>query len=254
MLSSLRIVLVEPAGPLNVGSVARVMKNMGLKKLVIVNPKCEIDGEEARKMAVHAADILETATQVDSIPAALVGCERAAATTSRERGTATSLLHPQECLPWLLEAPSALIFGPEDRGLSNEELKYAQQFIRIPSSEIYPSLNLAQAVAICCYELYQLAPVKQTQTPAPLPSQAAPLEQMEGYYQHLETVLLKIGYLHPHTAASRMEKFRILLNRAMPKETEIAMLRGILRQVEWAIKKTTEEDTPASNQQHKQDS
>jgi tRNA/rRNA methyltransferase len=211
------------------------MKNMGLEKLVIVNPKCDVLSEEARKMAVHAADILETATQVESIPAALTGCERAAATTSRERGNATLLSHPQECFPWLLEAPSALIFGPEDRGLSNEELKYAQRFVRIPSSEIYPSLNLAQAVGICCYELYQLAPTQKTQTSAPVISQSASLEQMEGYYQHLEEVLLKIGYLYPHTAASRMEKYRLLLNRAMPKEAEIAMLRGILRQMEWAI-------------------
>lgn len=233
-LSKLRIVLVEPAGPLNVGSVARVMKNMGLQHLVIVNPQCDIVSEEARKMAVHAADILETATQVENIPAALTGCERAAATTSRERGSATLLSHPQECFPWLLEAPSALIFGPEDRGLSNEELKYAQRFVRIPSSEIYPSLNLAQAVGICCYELYKLANQK-TQTAAPEARQSASLEQMEGYYQHLEQVLLKIGYLYPHTAESRMEKYRLLLNRAMPKEAEIAMLRGILRQMEWAI-------------------
>ncbi|MCT7951563.1 RNA methyltransferase [Ancylothrix sp. C2] len=245
MLSNLRIVLVEPAGPLNVGSVARVMKNMGLKKLVIVNPQCDVLSEEARKMAVHAADILEAATQVDNIPAALAGCERAAATTSRERGTATALSYPQECLPWLLEAPSALIFGPEDRGLSNDELKYAQRFIRIPSSEIYPSLNLAQAVGICCYELYQLARETTEKTAASEPSQAAPIEEMEGYYQHLEKVLLKIGYFYPHTAASRMEKFRILLNRAMPREAEIAMLRGILRQMEWALKVTGVEDGTA---------
>ncbi|MDX2099502.1 MAG: TrmH family RNA methyltransferase [Leptolyngbyaceae cyanobacterium bins.59] len=139
---------------------------------------------------------------------------------------------------------SALIFGPEDRGLSNEELKYAQRFIRIPSNPAYPSLNLAQAVAICCYELYQmhLEPFDQPIS-APLPTQsedseqeeAASLDILEGYFQHLEAVLLQIGYLHSHTAESRMKKFRRLLNRSSPSKQEVALLRGILRQVGWAI-------------------
>jgi tRNA/rRNA methyltransferase len=193
--------------------------------------------------------------------------------------------------------------------LTNAQLNRAQRLIRIPSSDAYFSLNLAQAVAICCYELYreegrsprevgssatnsvtdvtdvrkkeegrsprevgrekqeeeasfpgsawerisrgsassidatdnlstcyqeQLAP-SQTENPSP-PLTSAPLENLEGYYQQLETVLLKIGYLQPHTAASRMEKFRRLYNRAYPTIQEVAMLRGVLRQTEWAMK------------------
>jgi tRNA/rRNA methyltransferase len=281
--ANIRIVLVEPAGPLNVGSVARVMKNMGLHQLILVNPQCDYLGEEARLMAVRAAEILETAKVVESLAAALVGCVRAIATTGDDcRSQPTKLEAPADALPWLLEAPSALIFGREDCGLTNAELNRAQRLIRIPSSDAYTSLNLAQAVAICCYELYReegrrkkeegrwkmkdgssatdLTDRSNQEQKAPsvvdadnLPendrvdrpisqssprtlNECAPLENLEGYYQQLETLLLKIGYLQPHTAASRMEKFRRLYNRAYPTVDEVAMLRGVLRQTEWGIK------------------
>jgi tRNA/rRNA methyltransferase len=241
--ANIRIILVEPAGPLNVGSVARVMKNMGLHQLILVNPQCDHLGEEARLMAVRAADILETARVVESLPEALVGCTRAIATTGDDRPIATKREDPADALPWLLEAPSALIFGREDCGLTNAELNYAQRLIRIPSSDAYTSLNLAQAVAVCCYELYksvvscQESVVRsQLSENASIPIASATFENLEGYYQKLETVLLKIGYLHPHTAASRMAKFRHLYNRAYPTVDEVAMLRGTLRQIEWALK------------------
>lgn len=249
-LEQIRIVLVQPMGPLNVGSVARVMKNMGLRHLVLVEPRCDRLGEQARTMAVHAADILEAAQEVATLPEALEGCTRAIATTARERDQAIELENPRTALPWLLETgPSALIFGSEDQGLSNDQLKYAQRFVRIPSSDAYSSLNLAQAVAVCCYELYQSAigqgieagEYRSTASGLYPPGigepiePSAPLQVLEQYYQHLEAVLLKIGYLYPHTAASRMAKFRLLFNRAQPSTTEVAMLQGILSQVEWAI-------------------
>ncbi|MBC7968699.1 MAG: RNA methyltransferase [Verrucomicrobia bacterium] len=275
-LAKIRIVLVEPAGALNVGAIARVMKNMGLHHLVLVNPKCDPVGEEARLMAVHAADVLEAATVVPTLPAALRGCQRAIATTARPR-VATVLEPPRTALPWLLASPSqengAIVFGPEERGLSNEELNYAQRFVAIPSNPAYASLNLAQAVGICCYELYQwereqeadgrrqAAEGKQTTDPlavtsqhsnrspttaSPLPSPLSPpasLDVLEGYYQHLEAVLLAIGYLHPHTAASRMQKFRRLFNRALPSSEDVTMLRGILSQVEWATQTSSARTT-----------
>lgn len=271
VLAQVRIVLVEPAGPLNVGAIARVMKNMGLQQLVLVKPHCDPLSAEARQMAVHAGDVLEAAIQVSSLPEALQGCQRAIATTARGRALDTEMETPRSALPWLIEsliAPanptttsasrldkpqqSALIFGPEDRGLSNEELNYAQRFIRIPSSPIYPSLNLAQAVAVCCYELALVAQelaepssnAAPSTSPANLPPPSAPLaplDILEGYYQQLEAVLLKIGYLYPHTAPSRMEKFRRLFNRSQLSAAEVAMLRGILSQVEWAIQQASSE-------------
>ena len=238
-LELVRIVLVEPAGPLNVGSVARVMKNMGLSHLVLVNPQCDRLSEEATKMAVHASDILEAAEVVATLPEGLIGCQKAIATTARERALPTALETPRTALPWLLDdaVPSAVIFGPEDRGLSNMELNYAQRFVKIPVNPEYPALNLAQSVAICCYELYQTT--IDSLTPS-LPHSLTPslphssLDAMEAYYQQMEEVLLKIGYLHPHTAASRMEKLRRLFNRANLSEAEVAMLRGIFRQMSWA--------------------
>lgn len=239
-LPFIRIVLVEPAGALNVGSVARVMKNMGLEQLILVNPHCDPLGDEAKRMAVHAADILEQAIIVSSLPEALTGCQRAIATTARSRSQAlpTDLEDPRTVLPWLFDCPSALIFGPEDRGLNNDELSYAQRFLRIPSSSNYPSLNLAQAVGVCCYELRYLAleiqPTPAQPMESPNPSTVS-LDVLEGYYQQLESLLLRVGYLYPHTVNSRMKKFRRLFNRADLTGEEVAMLRGILSQVEWAI-------------------
>ncbi|MGK7885508.1 MAG: RNA methyltransferase, partial [Crocosphaera sp.] len=113
------------------------------------------------------------------------------------------------------------------------ELNYAQRFVSIPANPEYPSLNLAQAVAVCSYELYQAAqdPV-ENQTDSDF--EGASFELLEGYYQHLEEVLLKIGYLYPHTAKARLEKFRRLYNKANLTPEEVALLRGILRQVNWA--------------------
>jgi tRNA/rRNA methyltransferase len=243
-LAAVRIVLVEPAGPLNVGAIARVMKNMGLQHLVLVNPHCDPLSLEAQQMAVHAFDILQAAQVVEALPAALQGCTRAIATTARPRNLDIQLEQPQEVLPWLISAPeqsTALVFGPESRGLSNEEMYYAQRFLRIPSSPAYPSLNLAQAVAICCYELWKYSQWEANHNHderRAIAADYASVEALEGFYQQLEAALLKIGYLYPHTATSRMEKFRQLFNRAQLDNTEVAMLRGILTQMAWAMQKS----------------
>jgi tRNA/rRNA methyltransferase len=212
-------------------------------------------------MAVKATDVLEASKIVATLPEALSGCQRAIATTGIDRTALNvKLEHPKVALPWLLEghastpitsAPitSALIFGREDRGLSKAELNYAQRFVQIPTHADYSSLNLAQAVAICCYELASCVQTTHSEDLAtasanPLTHSLPPnsvlnlatLDQLEGYYQQLETLLLKIGYLHPHTAASRMEKIRQLYSRAQLSEAEVAMLRGMIRQTEWAFR------------------
>ncbi|MCW6038128.1 RNA methyltransferase [Spirulina subsalsa FACHB-351] len=239
-LEQIRIILVEPAGPLNVGAVARVMKNMGLSQLVLVNPQCDPWGEEARRMAVHGDDVLAQARQVESLPEALQGCYHAVATTGREGTVPLPLETPRVVFPWLRaqNAPSAVIFGREDSGLTNQELHYAQRCVSIPANPVYPSLNLAQAVAVCAYELYQTTP---EDLPPALRPTTAPLETLEGYYQHLEQVLLQIGYLYPHTAGAKMEKFRRLYGRADLTPQEVALLRGILRQMTWFVQQAKKE-------------
>lgn len=246
-LSQVRIILVETAGALNLGSVARVMKNMGLSQLVLVNPQCDRYSEEAQHMAVHAKNILDNAQIVADLPTALVGCSRAIATTSEPRSLDTPLEPLRSTLPWLVATPqpTALIFGREDSGLSNTELNYAQKFVAIPSHQDYPSLNLAQAVAICCYELHQLTlnvgaemDLDKSNISSSISTKKAELvslDALEMYYQQLEAVLLKIGYLYPHTAPAKMAKFRHLFNRADLMPAELSMMRGVLSQVEWAV-------------------
>jgi tRNA/rRNA methyltransferase len=226
------------------------MKNMGLTQLVIVNPKCDVLGEEATRMSVHAIDILETARIVPDLPTALQGCTRVIATTARERAIPTLLETPRQALPWLIDDTqhTALIFGREDSGLTNAELNYAQRYIRIPVGSEYSSLNLAQAVGVCAYEL-QMS-IQNTDSgipivsPPPQPTDIAPVELVEGYYQQLEALLSDIGYLLPHTALHRMEKIRRLYNRSQLSPNEVAMLRGMLRQVRWAIDSSTSIQEP----------
>jgi tRNA/rRNA methyltransferase len=248
-ISEVKIILVEPAGPLNVGSVARVMKNFGLNQLILVNPQCDHVGDEAKLMAVRARDILETAVIVETLPQALQGCRHAIATTGTDHDLNVPLESPRSALPWLLEPPgqpAALIFGREDRGLTNQELNYAQRFVRIPSSNAYTSLNLALAVGVCCYELAQSADSTEllVANNTEQETELAPLDVVESYYQQLESLLLDIGFLYPHTANSRMEKIRQLYSRAQPRTQELSMLRGILRQLRWSLR----------NKNNKQDS
>ncbi len=250
-MNEIRIILVEPAGALNLGSIARVMKNMGLSHLILVNPQCDRFSEEARQMAVHGVNILENAQIVADLPQALRGCQRAIATTARSRALPTTLESPKSALSWLIadDITSALIFGPEERGLSNQELNYAQRFVGIPAHPGYPSLNLAQAVAVCAYEIYQLSlshnvdnpssyvnlQAGKSDSPHPVLGDNTTIEVLEGYYTDLESLLLDVGYLYPHTATARMAKFRRLYNRANLTKEEVAMLRGIIRQIKWAI-------------------
>ena len=244
-LESVRIVLVEPAGERNLGSVARVMKNMGLRQLVVVNPQCDVRSEDARRMAVRAAEILDEAVVVQDLASALDGCHRIAATVGREETQAESL---RSVVPWLLPSNSdasiqpsqfqtAIIFGREDHGLGRFELKYAQRLITIPSNPDYPSLNLAQAVGICCYELHQYLLQDE---PIPADPIAAPFQLINAFYLGLEELLLTIGYLHDHTAESRMRRFRLLLDRAVPSAHEMTMLMGVLRQMRWAIQQNAD--------------
>ena len=244
-LKQIRIILVEPKGPLNVGSAARAMKNFGLSQLVLVNPQCDPLSDEAKRMAVSAGEILENAQITSSLIDGLTGCLWAVATTARERSDAAPLESPETALPRLLEMdhPTALIFGPEERGLSNAELAMAQCRMRIPTHPEYPTLNLAQTVALCAYELFRQNP----QTPPSHPvKEPASLDSMEAYIEHLSSLLLEIGYLYPHTKNSRMAKFRQLLHRAHPTSGELALLRGVVSQMEWALENAKRgENAPA---------
>ncbi len=233
-IAGVRIVLVEPSGEINIGSIARAMKNMGLQQLWIVNPRCCPQSELAYRWAVHGKDVLAHATITERLDTALGGCQRIFATVGRDvADLALPAWSPRQGLPHLLGVgTAALVFGREDRGLTNQELALAQGLIRIPTADPYPSLNLAQAVGVCCYELWCAA---SNTTGTSDRESAVTFERLQGFYNHLEQLLLRVGFLYPHTAASRMEKVRSLLGRAYPTEAEVALLRGMVRQLEWAI-------------------
>jgi tRNA/rRNA methyltransferase len=250
-LDRIRVVLVEPAGPLNVGAIARAMKNFGLSRLVLVNPQCDPVGGQARQMAVHAGELLTQAQRVASLPEALADCQHIVATVGRDVSTAELVIAPPAiALAQIWQKATAgqtvaLIFGREDRGLLNPEIALAHHLIRIPTSDAYGSMNLAQAATVCFYELFSRAIAPSSATPSapilgePTPGEPTPtpppFEATESFYGDLEDLLLAIGYLYPHTAASRMQTFRKLLTRAQPSDRDLAMLRGILRQTRWAI-------------------
>ncbi|MFQ3680142.1 MAG: RNA methyltransferase [Pseudanabaenaceae cyanobacterium] len=241
-MHNLRMVLVEPAGALNVGAVARVMQNMGLRHLVLVSPRCDWRGPQARLLAVRGAALLEQAQVVSSLAEAVAGCQRVLGTAGRLEGGDRPRVEPAAGLAWVLAAPQgALVFGREDRGLSNAELRYCQQLLTIPTDPAYPSLNLAQAVAICSYELRRLwlqnaASGSQESTDL---LNCAPVEARTAFYQELEALLLAAGYLHPHTAFRRMEKLRRLGDRLDPTVEEVSWLRGIVRQLRWALRSSS---------------
>ena len=249
--------LVEPAGPLNVGSVARLCANFGIAELRLVAPRCDHLGEEARRMAVHGGALLEQARLYDDLAAALADCRRVVATSGRIEQEALPLAPAGEALAWLREgartagATAALVFGREDRGLSNDELRQAGRVVRLSTAPAYSSLNLSHAVAICLHELQRLeerpatagaptaagqAGTKPHSEPASEPSTRAALEAA---LTDAEALLLEVGFLYPHTAHARMAKLRALLQRAQVTDDEVALLRGMVRQLRWAAQRRT---------------
>jgi tRNA/rRNA methyltransferase len=249
---SLALVLVEPAGPLNVGSVARLCANFGVAELRLVAPRCNHLGEEARRMAVHGGGLLESARLFPDLAAALADCRRVVATSGRLEREELPLSGPAEALGWLLAGasgpaelpePAALVFGREDRGLSNDELLQAGRVLRLATGAAYASLNLSHAVAICLHELQQLqgrpAAAPPTAPPPPEAGDPSPRAALEAALADAEELLLQVGFLYPHTAHARMAKLRALLQRAQITDAEVALLRGMVRQLRWAATKQT---------------
>ncbi len=252
---TIQLVLVEPAGPLNVGSVARLCANFGIAGLRLVAPRCDPLGEEARRMAVHGVGLLERATTYPSLAAAIADCCRVVATSGRGEGEPLPPSPPADALRWLLPAaggeatsqPVALVFGREDRGLSNDELLQAGRILQIATGPAYTSLNLSHAVAVVLHELQGLrdATPERLEAAAPVAAGQAtdsgddpcPRGLLEAALSDAEALLLEVGYLYPHTAHARMAKLRGLLQRAQIRPQEVALLRGMVCQLRWASRR-----------------
>ena len=232
---AIRIVLVAPSHPGNIGAAARAMKNMGLSELVLVRPR-HFPDPEASARASGADDVLASARVVESLPEALSGCGFVAATTSRERDQYFRVADVRDAAVRVLaeaqRSPAAVVFGAERTGLTNEELEFAHLLIRIPANDAYASLNLAMAVQLVAYELLRARGVS---APASAPG-AAPLataQQMQGLFEHLAQVLEQIDFRdRTQSGTHLMSRIRRFLQRAELDQNEVNILRGILTAVQ----------------------
>tara|TARA_B100001059_G_scaffold222536_1_gene246584 strand:- start:840 stop:1574 length:735 start_codon:yes stop_codon:yes gene_type:complete len=239
---SLTVVLVEPAGPLNLGSVARLCANFGVEDLRLVAPRCDPGDLDAQRMAVHGDQVLKRARHFPTLFDALTDCQRVVASCGRIDHGEIPLQAPEQVMPWVQQglesaAQVALVFGREDRGLSNEELLLSQRVVRLHSSEAYPSLNLSHAVAVMLHELERVRRQPTGQLNAVLQEvETAEPTQLINCLNDAEDLLLEAGFLLQHTARARMAKVKGLLQRALVRPEELAMLRGMVRQLRWAIR------------------
>ena len=224
-----RIVLVGTTHPGNIGAVARAVKNMGFRELVLVDPRY-FPHEEATARASGAEDVLDSARVVDTLDEAIADCHFAVGASARSRAIEWQTLEPRACAAKLVAESAAghvaVVMGPEKSGLSNEHLDRCQALLTIPTDPDFSSLNLAMAVQVISYEL-RLATLEVEAPEAPeIPP--ATNEEMEYFYRHLEQVLTDSGFLDPDNPRTLMRRLRRLFIRAQPDQNEINILRGIL--------------------------
>lgn len=231
-----RIILVRTKESANVGSVARAMLNFGLHDLWLVAPRCRID-RRSYDLATHAEQVLDDAKVVDSLQEAIAEVGMVFGTSARPRKADNyPIVTPNEAAQ-RLGLGTAVVFGPEDHGLANEELTLCQAQIVVPTRD-FSSLNLAQAVLVVAYEYARAAgaseePVAPARSDDPRHT-AVSREQLEQFYAQLEATMLKIGYTDERRAPGMLRLYRGLLDRANPTAHEVAALRGLLSQAAWA--------------------
>jgi tRNA/rRNA methyltransferase len=231
---NISIVLVEPQIPENIGSVARAMNNMGLKRLILVNPK-EYDVALVMKTATtHSLDIVEAMEVYDDLKGALAPFQYVAGTTARLGAMRPALSTPRALAMDLVSISQdnmvAILFGPEDRGLSNDHLSHCHTITTVPTSE-FSSLNLSQAVMIVCYEIY-IAGGKPSDGNVP---RLANVFELEGMYDHMRDVLMRIGFLNPQNPEQWMSNVRRFLSRLPLRAQEVRTIRGVFRQIDWYV-------------------
>jgi len=235
MLSNLRIILVHPRGSGNIGSVARAMKNVDAGELAIVG-KARTRSFWARAMAVHGREILADAKSYETLRDAIADSTLVVGTTCRAGLYRSHSQTPKEVAPTVVDALEkgkvALIFGPEDHGLSNKDLEHCQLLVTIPMHRDYPSLNVAQAAVICLYEVYvaSLMPANDSTL------KRADAEQVDRLFDIMRSSLLRIGFLDSENPEHMLLAFRRIFGRAGLEEKDVRILTGMFRQIEWYAK------------------
>jgi TrmH family RNA methyltransferase len=231
MTSLVRIVLIDPSHPGNIGSVARAMKNMALADLVLVRPR-SFPHAESTALAAGADDILAGARIVESVAQAVADCGFIAGTTSRPRSYYWEFTTPRDVAGRIValgpENRAALLFGSERYGLATEDLNLCNVLVRIPANPQYCSLNLAMSVQLAAYEIFMAR--EQPQSHTQLEMALAPSGDVEHFYAHLHEVLNEIDF--EDRTGHLMERLRRLFNRAQLDRNELNILRGILSAVQ----------------------
>lgn len=242
-LDNIRVVMINTSHPGNIGAAARVMKNMGLSRLYLVNPK-QFPNYEATAMASGADDLLTKATVCSSFEEALTGCHLVLGTTARERKLQHDFIDGREAgalsIKEAEEREVALVFGRERTGLTNEEVGLCHKLINIPTNPDYQSLNVASAVQIVTYEVMMSLYAQNestTQENKQEVSQEESIEyassdNMERFYQHLQETLVDIDFLRLKQSPQLMPKLRNIYNRIRLKQEELNILRGILNKTQ----------------------
>ncbi len=241
------IVLVEPQGSLNIGSVCRAMLNFGLNELRLINPRASHLNDEARRMAVRATPLLEKAKIYTSLAQALADCHFAVGTTRRFGKYRQGFMHPDSAarhiLPLAALEKTALVFGREDCGLSTEELDLCQRLLTIPAHAEMPSLNLAQAVTVCLYELHKAE--TSLQKPAKAVRKPARSDRLEAMIQHMRKTMIDLNFLDPQNPDHILRAFRQIFGRAQLNEREVQIMHGLWSQIDWLHKcKSKEKGEP----------
>jgi tRNA/rRNA methyltransferase len=224
-------VLVRPQSPGNVGAAARALKNMGFAGLRLVAPE-NYDLGQATRMAVHAGDVLSAALIYPDLSAALADCSLVVGTTARGGPYRSEAETPREVAPQLVALSAAnrigIVFGPEDFGLTNQDLKLCHRLITIPTATEYASLNLAQAVMVVAYEL------RMTAAPEPQAGeQFAAAGDVEAMLGRLEQGLIAIGFIPDENPDHIMFALRALLGRGGLRPRELDILNGLAHQIQW---------------------
>lgn len=235
-LENITIVLHRPRFPENIGSAARAMCNMGIESLTVVAAE-NFKLDRALTLATHAAaTVVETIVFHDELSDALADFNYVVGTTARLGGERSKVSTPPtiaaNLAPISQNNKVALLFGPEDRGLTNEELRLCHALVNIPTAD-FSSLNLAQAVMILCYELFSFGIPKSKDALPRLASR----HELDGMYAQVKDILVRINYINPENPDYWMNKLRLFMSRLNLRAGEVSIIRGICRQINWYSRK-----------------
>jgi tRNA/rRNA methyltransferase len=233
---NITIVLNKPKYPGNVGSVARCARNMGIEKISVVGNR-DLAVEEMKQMATHfAAGIVARIQHFDRLDEALAKFNFIVGATSRRGSGRGPVISPREMAERLIDISQdnevALLFGPEDMGLSNDDLRFCHLLVTIPTSKHNKSINLSHAVMILCYESFT-AHMEPLEAFTP---RLADSVELEGMYEQMKALLTKIGFLNPQNPDYWMMHVRRFLSRRDLFSKEVKIIRGICRQLDWYMR------------------